>query len=179
MPDKLWLQCDECAQKETVPDEVVTCQPCKKPVECYIRHYYSDAIFGAFKDCKDTKTRYVMASRCRYMQIDISKCVCGICIELRRQTYNPLDENHYVHVKGYGLRPQHVLNSDMQYVTHAGREWNKMYVEEKGMVSQAKMDFEYVSSEREVMLANTCVKLRNSLESLRYLMRISKTSILR
>ncbi len=146
MPDKLWLQCDECVQKETVPDEVVTCQPCNKPVECYIRHYYSDAIFGAFKDCKDTKTRYVMASRCRYMQIDISKCVCGICIELRRQTYNPLDENHYVHVKGYDLRLQHVLNSDMQYVTHAGREWNKMYIEEKGMESEAKMDFEYVSS---------------------------------
>ena len=52
VPDKLCLQCDECVQKETVPDEVVTCQPCNKPVECYIRHYYSDAIFGAFKIAK-------------------------------------------------------------------------------------------------------------------------------
>ena len=71
------------------------------------------------------------------------------------------------------------VSSEIGHATHEVREWNKMYIEEKGMESQAKMDFEYVSSEREVMLANTCVKLRNSLESLRYLMRISKTSILR
>ena len=42
------------------------------------------------------------------------------------------------------------VNSEIEHATHDVREWNKMCVEEKGMESQAKMDFEYVSSEQEL-----------------------------
>ena len=37
-------------------------------------------LYAEFEDVKDPKTRYVMASHCRYTKLDINKCRCGICM---------------------------------------------------------------------------------------------------
>ena len=104
-------------------------------------------LYAEFEDATYPKMRYVMGFRCRYTQCDISTCCCVICVELRRHTYNPLDEYHYVHVQGYDLRPPHVLNSKIEHATHAVRDWRKMYVEEVGMESQVRMDSKYVPTD--------------------------------
>jgi hypothetical protein len=102
-------------------------------------------LYAEFEDPEDPKTRYVMATKCRYSQRYIRACPCGICKELREKTFNKLDEFHYVHVCGYELRPQHVINARAQHATHSVREWRKAYVEhrEVAMQSQQSVDSKF------------------------------------
>ena len=111
MPDK--LQCDECAQKETVPDEVVTCQPCNNPVECYIRHYYSDAIFGGFKIANATinrtqvgqelpQVKYVVGGFRNYTSTYIDLCRCIFCLQLHTAVVpdrNDIETSQYIAIR--------------------------------------------------------------------------------
>ena len=62
------------------------------------RYLMEEDLYAEFEDPEDPKTRYVMATRCRYSQMYIRACPCGICKELREKTFNSHDEFHYVHV---------------------------------------------------------------------------------
>jgi len=106
----------------------------------------AEDLYAEFEDVEDPKTRYVMARKCRYTQKYIRACECGICKELREGTFNPLDEFHYVHVCGYDLRPQHVINSRGEHSTYAVREWRSAYVDDfdTGMHWQSRVDSEFV-----------------------------------
>ena len=113
MPDKLCLQCDECVQKETVPNEVVTCQPCNKPVECYIRRYYSDVVIladkianaetnGTLVDQDLSQVKYVVSEICNYTSTYIDLCRCIFCLPLHTAVFpdrNDIETLQYIAIR--------------------------------------------------------------------------------